>query len=177
MPLKNLPSKSRRGILWSSYYYLRDRGINVHKHPTMRYLTVSIEHYKINYYPIARKFIVVGNKELNDEARSPKQFYEKLKNLTMKYWIKKDGHLELKRGKIQKLYRDCIDLRSYECLEAYNEGSPVRIETEEEEGVMTLSSQDLVDKIHSKSKEMESKYPGSGVKRYKLIAFKWNPDD
>lgn len=81
MGLKNLPYKSRRGIVWKAYYYLKEKGISVRKHKIHNYLIIMTDLYKIIYYPLAQKYIITGYKELNDDASTVKDFYSKIEKL------------------------------------------------------------------------------------------------
>ncbi len=74
---------------------------------------------------------------------------------------------------VKKLYRGCIELRDYDvnsCIKR-NEAIKVRFEGH----VMTLSPEDLSNKLVSTSKTtFQSKMGG---KSYKLLAYDWTPDE
>jgi hypothetical protein len=74
---------------------------------------------------------------------------------------------------IKKLYRNLAELRDYEVQTAIDKNENIKIRYEGD--VMTLSPEDLQKKVVSTSNTtFKSKVGG---KDYKLVAFKWTPDE
>lgn len=75
------------------------------------------------------------------------------------------------RVNVTKRYKGCVELRDYVVQEAIKANEPVVIIHEGEQ--MTLSVNDLTDKVVMKSPLMKS-----SIKRqdYHLLGYEWNPD-
>lgn len=72
---------------------------------------------------------------------------------------------------IKKLFRECIDLRSYNVKKAIHNNESYIIFYERER--MTLSPKDLIEKCRNKQL-VESRI---GSDSYELWSYKWNPDE
>jgi regulator of replication initiation timing len=74
---------------------------------------------------------------------------------------------------IKKLYRNLAEIRDYDVQAAIDKNEHFKIKYEGD--VMTLSPEDLKNKVASTSKTtFKSKVGG---KDYRLIGYEWNPDD
>lgn len=80
----------------------------------------------------------------------------------------------MKKIKINRLYKDCIDIRSYIAKKAFDKGESLEIIVEGLNGRMILTPLDIKTKVVSVSKEFKSKIKNSN-KVYKLISYTWNP--
>lgn len=76
---------------------------------------------------------------------------------------------------LKRLYKGLADIRSDNVRKAYDLGDNIVVTVEGEKGVMTLTPQDLKNKVILVSKEFKSLFRGS--KPYKLISYKWIPDN
>jgi hypothetical protein len=74
------------------------------------------------------------------------------------------------RKTVKKLYMDRAEVRDYDVKECVQKGESFKIEFQNE--VMTLTPEDLITKIESKSPQ-KSKFDG---KNYVLFGYNWNPD-
>jgi len=72
---------------------------------------------------------------------------------------------------VKKLYMGKAEVRDYDVQECINKGESMKIQYGTD--VMTLSPEELVTKLESKSKRFESKM---GQKSYVLYGYLWNPD-
>jgi hypothetical protein len=73
---------------------------------------------------------------------------------------------------VKKLYRDCVEVRDYDVQDCIQRNENMTIEYDRD--IMTLSPNELINKMVSKSsKTFPSKMGG---KDYKLCSYYWEPD-
>lgn len=72
---------------------------------------------------------------------------------------------------VKKLYMGKAEVRDYDVLDCIQRGENFQIQFDTD--VMTLTPEELTNKLKSKSKRFESK---NGGKSYVLYGYNWEPD-
>lgn len=73
---------------------------------------------------------------------------------------------------VKKTYMDRVEVRDYDVKECIQKKENFQIQYQND--IMTLTPEDLITRIESKSKRFESKV---GSKSYVLYGYNWNPDE